>query len=236
MKICYFLKCSFLLYFVYLSGIIASNLLEKNSISSDKIHNKNLLKAFKSHTEFKNEIGKSSKKFTSFKPKEESKKSHKKEENRNDSHKNENSKKINNENKNELENMKNINPPKNSDRVNSGLESKEKTIATESLKNKNGEGNKGKSSEKSSFSGYFNKTSKSNQSTAGKAFAAFIGGFILFYLSILLICHTERNNVVDTKFNDWVNKEVKHIDLGNDAGDKELLEKQPLLLEGKNEF
>jgi hypothetical protein len=56
---------------------------------------------------------------------------------------------------------------------------------------------------------FFGKTSKHNQNKAAGALAAFVGGFILFILSIHLICWNERRAVKDTEFTDYIREEKK---------------------------
>jgi len=231
MKICHFLKCSLfiIIVFLFLIGITNTN----SSDKSIKVNEKNLSKMQK---ELKVVNNLSIKKHTLVKPKEENKKTtHKKDENKK-KESNNNNKNIknetNNNDKKETQEIKNNNV---SERV--GTENKSKTIATETSVTKNNSENKNNNKEKSSFKDFFTKTSKTNQSTAGKAFAAFIGGFILFYLSILLICNTERSSVVQAKYIDWINDEVKHVDLNRgESAEKDLAEKKPLLIEGKNKL
>lgn len=100
-----------------------------------------------------------------------------------------------------------------------------KSSSTTDLNNKNNNNN-----EKSSVSGYFTRTSKHNQSNAGKAFASFVAGFILLYLSIYFICSNEKNNVLQTQFIDWMQYQVDYI-----AGykEKELKNNSPYIMEGK---
>jgi len=119
--------------------------------------------------------------------------------------------------------------------TNAESSSKGKTVATETATSNAHTENKAKV-EKTSAAGFFTKTSKTNQSTAGKAFAAFIGGFILFYLSIVFICKTERDSVVETKFIDWIDESVKFVDLNGSSGEKDLMENidKPILIQGKD--
>ena len=67
--------------------------------------------------------------------------------------------------------------------------------------------------------GYFTRTSKENQSAAAKALSAFVGGIILFILSIHLICWNERRAVKDAQYLDYFTRTDRcaFIDNGNEA-------------------
>ncbi len=114
-----------------------------------------------------------------------------------------------------------------SERVHKG---NSKTIATEtSLTNNNSESK----IEKTSLKGFINIYSGKTQSVAGGAFFAFVGGFVLFYLSILFICNNERARVVEAKYVHWINSDVKYVDLNSGSGsEKDLIENKPILIEG----
>lgn len=68
---------------------------------------------------------------------------------------------------------------------------------------------------KSTNEGYFEKTSKKNQSTAAKALSAFVLGIILYICSIHFICWNERRAVKDTEFVDFIRQEKKSIFVEN---------------------
>lgn len=118
------------------------------------------------------------------------------------------------------------------ERLSSNTESHNMKTNTDSIKSSSTSDltNNNNNNEKSSVSGFFTRTSKYNQSNAGKAFASFIAGFILLYLSIYFICSNEKNNVFQTQFIDWMNYQVEHI-----AGykEKELKNNSPYIMEGK---
>lgn len=218
MKICHFLKCSSLiiLTLIVISSFASSNTIEKSTKSAEKSSLKSAIQTstVKSNLQnLKSESSLNNKKLTSLKPKEE---------------------KVQKtlESAKQKDNGQKDHP----ERVNTNVaaaesNSKGKTVATETAANNFNAENKNKE-KKTSALDFFSKTSKSNQSTAGKAFAGFIGGFILFYLSIVLICRTERDSVVETKYIDWINEDVKFVDLNGSSGDKDLVEKKPILIEG----
>lgn len=89
-------------------------------------------------------------------------------------------------------------------------------------------------SNSNSFSNYFSETSKNNQSSAGKAFAGFLLGFILLYSSIWLIFRNERANVVESDFIDWVKaqKFVNKNQATNLENNTEFEEKKAYIVEG----
>jgi len=50
----------------------------------------------------------------------------------------------------------------------------------------------------------------------------------LFYLSIVFISNTERASVVDANYVDWINSDVKYIDLNSgSSSEKYLIENKP---------
>jgi hypothetical protein len=64
---------------------------------------------------------------------------------------------------------------------------------------------------------YFQKTSKDNRNTALGALGVFIGGIILFLLSIQLICWNERRSVRDTELLDYYGeKKCYYVENGFD--------------------
>jgi hypothetical protein len=81
---------------------------------------------------------------------------------------------------------------------------------------------KSSSSSSGSKGGFFQNTSKKNTSTAWKALSGFILGFILFFVSIQLICWNERRAVKFTNFIDWTEKDenVKYIGKENLLNEK----------------
>jgi hypothetical protein len=85
------------------------------------------------------------------------------------------------------------------------------------------------SSNNSSDKGFFTKTSKQNRSVAAEALAGFILGFILFFISIQLICFNERRSVKYTQFIDWVNNESNVIYVPFDSKITEIQNEKPRL-------
>jgi hypothetical protein len=59
--------------------------------------------------------------------------------------------------------------------------------------------------------GYFQKTSRQNRNTAWEALAAFVCGFILFWVSISFICWNERHSVKEYNYTCWLEENLQTI-------------------------
>ena len=88
------------------------------------------------------------------------------------------------------------------------------------------------SSSGSSSGGFFQNTSNQNSSTARKALGGFILGFILFFISIQLICWNERRAVKFTNFIDWAEKEENLMYKGTDNLGNEKIENKAYIING----
>lgn len=214
MKICHFLKCSLLtlIMFTFLIGLVSGNTSEKVTKNKELSSHKNSASTNNNNFNKKKEaLKKATSLFTD------------------------------NKNKDKKGDIKpapvaHSNNPAHSSQVdrvstnNANSNTKTNVIATATnLVNSNAANTK---NEKTSTWDFFKKTSKSNQSAAGKAFAVFIGGFIMLYLSVVFICQIERGSVVQAEFIDWVNYKTVFVDLTNGEA-KTFDSDKAYILEGK---
>lgn len=82
---------------------------------------------------------------------------------------------------------------------------------------------------------FFKKTSKNNQNMAWEALSAFVGGIILWFVSICLTCWNEKRAVRIAELADYINddKKVVFVDDGNPLSDDKIDSSKAYMVTGK---